>query len=111
MLPFVASVGMALKAAAWCMPVLCFSKHLLQSVSRTRPAPRSQFIFRSDDSIIGEQIFRVSPGDLAAGIYIFAVFNMNYFRHQTFLYELEVPHSRSANTPEHGAPYLLLLTP
>jgi len=50
----------------------------------------SQFIFRSDDSIIGEQIFRVSPGDLAPGTYIFAVFNMNYFRHQTFLYELEV---------------------
>ena len=32
----------------------------------------------------------MSPGDLAAGVYIFAVFNMNYFRHQTFLYELEV---------------------
>ena len=56
-----------------------------------RVASASQFIFRSDDSIIGEQVFRVSPGDLDPGTYIFAVFNMNYFRHQTFLYELEVP--------------------
>ena len=49
-----------------------------------------QFIFRSEDSIIGEQIFRVSPGDLAAGVYVFAVFNMDYFRHQSFLYEMQV---------------------
>lgn len=45
---------------------------------------------RSTEDVFGEQLFRVDEGDLQPGTYILGVFNMDYFVHSAFTYQLEV---------------------
>lgn len=40
--------------------------------------------------MFGEQLFRVDGRDLQAGTYTLGVFNMDYFVHQAFAFQLEV---------------------
>ena len=45
---------------------------------------------RSRDDVYGEQLFRVDRDDLQPGNYTIGIFNMDYFVHQTFSYQLMV---------------------
>jgi hypothetical protein len=47
-------------------------------------------LHRSRDDVYGEQLFRVEKEDLQIGNYTIGVFNMDYFVHQTFSYQLVV---------------------
>mmetsp|Transcript_12582 Transcript_12582/g.37821 ORF Transcript_12582/g.37821 Transcript_12582/m.37821 type:complete len:987 (+) Transcript_12582:235-3195(+) len=63
----------------------------------------NDFLFRSrDDVSAGEQLFKIGAKDLSAGVYILAVFNMDYFSHSSFDYKLQVaraPGRKFALTP------------
>lgn len=47
-------------------------------------------ICRSRADVYGEQVFRVDKDDLQAGTYTIGVFNMDYFVHDAFNFELVV---------------------
>lgn len=38
----------------------------------------------------GEQLFRIDESDLESAVYTVGIFNMDYFVHQAFAYQLEV---------------------
>lgn len=52
-------------------------------------------LHRSRDDVYGEQLFRVEDDDLQPGTYTIGIFNMDYFVHQSFSYQLAV---RGADT-------------
>jgi hypothetical protein len=50
---------------------------------------------RSRDDVYGEQLFRVDDSDLQPGTYTIGIFNMDYFVHQSFSYQLAVRDAES----------------
>jgi hypothetical protein len=60
---------------------------------RSRRPDASQplsLLHRSRDDVYGEQLFRVDDSDLQPGTYTISIFNMDYFVHQSFSYQLAV---------------------
>ena len=47
-------------------------------------------LHRSRDDVYGEQLFRVDNDDLQPGTYTIGIYNMDYFVHQSFSYQLAV---------------------
>lgn len=47
-------------------------------------------LHRSRDDVYGEQLFRVDDDDLQPGTYTIGIFNMDYWVHQSFSYQLAV---------------------
>lgn len=89
--------GPAAAAAIWCwrpggcslhcvtLPVHCCISELGDQVVHLASA-----LNRSRDDVYGEQLFRVDNDDLQPGTYTIGIFNMDYFVHQSFSYQLAV---------------------
>lgn len=58
----------------------------------------------------GEQLFKIGAKDLSAGVYILAVFNMDYFSHSSFDYKLQACCSGTPLFPTQCARHTCLLT-